>query len=372
MPIPLRVLHLASGNLFGGIEIYLRTLARRGNQAGLEGAFTVCWEGRLADELRSAGAEVHRLGEVRLSRPWQVWSARRRLSALLRRSSWDLVVVHSAWTHALLGTVVNRSGLPLVMGVHTGIPTQSRLERWARRIPLKAVYTNSRYTAGSTVDWYPGHRQATVIYYPVEPILPGSARSRALLREELGAGPNECVFIQASRMQPWKGIHTFVEGLIGLDPATKWKAWIVGGAQRTEELAYEAELKARISSAGLSSRVVFLGQRADVPELLSAADVHVQLNENPEPFGIVFVEAAYAGIPSISADTGGAAEFIDDTCGIRLATGDRAGLIREMNGLLREPDRRRRLGDSGPKRAREICDPDRQLQRIADFWRTCV
>ncbi len=40
--------------------------------------FALCYEGQLAEELRSAGAAVHNLGAVRASRPWTVWRARRR------------------------------------------------------------------------------------------------------------------------------------------------------------------------------------------------------------------------------------------------------------------------------------------------------
>ena len=369
---PLRVLHLATGNIYGGVEVYLRTVARRGLAAGMISTFTVCWEGRLATELREAGASVYSLGAVRLSRPWQALVARRRLAKFLKKARFDVVVVHSAWTHALFGPVVQRKKLPLVMGVHTLVPHGSRLERWARRIPLQGVFTNSQFTAASVRDWYPRHPEAEVILLPVEPTPSLSWSERQRLRQELGARPDECVMVQAARMQDGKGVHTLATALAKLASVPGWKVWIAGGAQRPEERAYVAQVKAQIEQAGVGDRVIFLGQRSDVPALLAAADIYVHLNQTPEAFGIVFVEAAYAGIPSISAQTGGSAEFVDDSCGVRVASGDSVGLARELLGLVNDPILRRRLGAAGPQRAQDLCDPRQQLNRLAIFLQACI
>ena len=66
----------------------------------------------------------------------------------------------------------------------------------------------------------------------------------------------------------------------------------------------------------------FLGQREDVPRLMAAADVFCQPNTGPEPFGIVLVEALYAGLPVVTSGFGGAAEIVDQTCGVLTAPGD--------------------------------------------------
>src|SRR4029079_8927815 len=63
-----RVLHLAAGNLYGGVETFLVTLARSPRR--LEHRLALFFEGRLASELRAAGADVEVLGPARLGRPW--------------------------------------------------------------------------------------------------------------------------------------------------------------------------------------------------------------------------------------------------------------------------------------------------------------
>ena len=59
--------------------------------------------------------------------------------------------------------------------------------------------------------------------------------------------------------------------------------------------------------------------------LLAAADVFCQPNSGPEPFGIVFVEALYAGLPVIATAIGGAQEIVDAAC---MRSGD-AGALRD-------------------------------------------
>ena len=100
----LRVLHLSAGNLYGGVETMLTTMARlRHLCEGMEPCFGVCFEGRLSQELRDAGVPVHVLGAVRISRPWTVWRARRRLRKLLSEENFDAVVCHMAWPLVVFG-----------------------------------------------------------------------------------------------------------------------------------------------------------------------------------------------------------------------------------------------------------------------------
>src|SRR5262249_41106227 len=97
-PTPLRVLHCSSGNLYGGVETLLVTLAQQA-APGVRPEFALCFEGRASAELRAVGADVHWLAPVRFSRPWTVWRARRALRRLLAARPFDVVVCHGPWTH---------------------------------------------------------------------------------------------------------------------------------------------------------------------------------------------------------------------------------------------------------------------------------
>ena len=167
MTSPMRLLHLWSGNLYGGVEALLATLARhRAGCPDLEPHFTLCFEGRLSEELRASGVPVSLLGPVRVRHPWTVWLARRRLGRLLRHARSDVVVCHSCWPHALFAPVVRRAGLPLVFWAHDVYTGRHWTERWARRTPPDLVLANSQVTQSAVPTVFPGAR-SEVVYLPV-------------------------------------------------------------------------------------------------------------------------------------------------------------------------------------------------------------
>ena len=107
-----------------------------------------------------------------------------------------------------------------------------------------------------------------------------------------------------------------------------------------------------------------MGERADVPDLLAAADIHCQPNSAPEPFGLAFVEALYASLPVVSSDAGGVPEIVTPACGILVPPGDAEALRAALASLIADPERRTVLGAAGPARARALCDPQRQLELL--------
>ena len=110
----MRVLHVYSGNLHGGVETFLLTLARHSYLAGpVEHSFALCFEGKLSSELRSA-AHVTILGALRARNPLSVIRARHALTESIRGERPDVVVCHSAWSQAIFGPVVRSANLPLV------------------------------------------------------------------------------------------------------------------------------------------------------------------------------------------------------------------------------------------------------------------
>ena len=103
---PMRVLYVYSGNMYGGVEALLTTLARHRDACpGLEPHYAACWAGRSSAELEEAGATVHILGAARGRDPLSILRVRRALRDLLRREPYDVVVCHSAWSQAIFGPV---------------------------------------------------------------------------------------------------------------------------------------------------------------------------------------------------------------------------------------------------------------------------
>src|SRR6185295_17380228 len=95
-------------------------------------------------ELAAAGVSVHRLPEVRTSRPLTIRRARRQLAAVLESGRFDRVVCHAPWSQALFGGVVKRAKVPLVVWAH-GAAASHWTDRLARRGRPDLVICNSWY-----------------------------------------------------------------------------------------------------------------------------------------------------------------------------------------------------------------------------------
>jgi len=353
----MRVLHVAAGNLYGGVERILQEIARHPTPSS-QHDFALAFRGRLSDALTRAGARPHLLGAVRFSRPLSVWRARRRLRALLDDHPFDAVVGHSPWSFALAGPAVRRGRKAL--WAHDALDGTHWTERRAARVAPDVVICNSRFTADAVSSWMNGVRRE-VIYAPVSPP-PADPGARGEVRRELGAGDGDVVILIASRFERWKGHAALLDAAASL--RGRWTVWIAGGAQRPAEAEYERELRERAQAPALRDRVVFLGERHDVARVFGAADIHCQPNTAPEPFGLAFVEALYAGLPVVTSDLGGAREIVTAACGVLVPPGDRAALARALQDLVDDPPRRAALGAKGPARARSLCDPATQMAAL--------
>jgi glycosyltransferase involved in cell wall biosynthesis len=116
----------------------------------------------------------------------------------------------------------------------------------------------------------------------------------------------------------------------------------------------------------LSSKVRFLGERLDIPDLLCAADALV-LSSAWEGFGLAVGEAQLAGLPVVATDCGGPREVLAPTAGLLVPPGNAQALAQAMIGIMQlsEPCRR----EMGARGRRHVASHF-SLERIVDKWAT--
>jgi glycosyltransferase involved in cell wall biosynthesis len=377
----MKVLHVYAGNLFGGIETLLVTLAReRHLNPDMEAQFAICFEGRLAIELVSTGVKVHQLGEVKLRDPVRVLRARARLEQVIRQNEIDLVICHACWPQVIFGGTVKQMGKPLVFWCHDTPTGQSLIEKLAKFVQPDLTIANSRYTQQHLHRLYPNIPDR-VIYCPVSPIQVDRPHAvRAQIRARLGTPIDTTVIIQVSRMERWKGHSLTIAALGEIQDLDNWEYWIVGGIQRESERDYLADLQQQVAELGLidsaserlllgqtlrhRQRIRFLGERQDVPDLLTAADIFCQPNLNPEPFGIAFIEALSAGLPIVTVAMGGGGEIVNSACGYGVAPGNVSEIAQALRELVQNPAKRQQFRAAAIDRAKELCDPQQQIDAI--------
>lgn len=164
------------------------------------------------------------------------------------------------------------------------------------------------------------------------------------------------------RVRHQKGTDLFVEAMIALLPRyPDWTA-VITGRVTVEHQAFAEELKARIAAAGLSERIVFLGEVADIKPWYRRVSLYVAPARN-EGFGLTPLEAMASGTPVVASDAGAHAEQIEaGVTGAVTPAGDGAALTRAIEPYLADPQLALAHGRNGLDHVRR----DFQLQKEAD------
>jgi len=361
---PTVVLHVHSGNLYGGIETVVTTLLAESERTATVHHVALCFEGRLADELRRLDVPVHPLGAVRLTRPLSRRAARLALRRVMHDLQPDVTVTYLPWTHAVFGSTLRTGGRPVVQWVHG--PITGPVGALARRTLPDAVICNSAHTR----EGLPAALRALpagVILNPVRTPPPFTAEVRRATRAAMETCADDVVIVQASRLERGKGHSEHLRALARLGDVAGWVLWIVGGPQRPGESARLWELQALAQTLGIAGRVRFAGEQAEVARFLASADLYCQPNTGGESFGLAYVEAMLAGLPVVASDVCGLRDIITPATGVLVRPGDIDRLAAALRELVVDGAARTRLSRAGASRACELTDPARQSRRVLDF-----
>lgn len=122
--------------------------------------------------------------------------------------------------------------------------------------------------------------------------------------------PGDYGIINIGRIRPEKGTDLFVEAMIETLPKLPKATAIIAGQAKQKDTPFKRKLETQIEQAGLSKRILFLGevQPVDLPNLLRGSKLLVALPRY-EGFGLTPLEAMACGLPVIASKTGHFEEF---------------------------------------------------------------
>lgn len=175
--------------------------------------------------------------------------------------------------------------------------------------------------------------------------------------------------LTVSRLDERKGHDRVLQALARIHTFFPDLKYLIAGTGREE-----TRLKKLVRELGLSDKVIFTGFVPDdrLPELYNAGDIfilpnretqeHAQLRGDIEGFGIVFLEAASCGKPSIAGNNGGAAEAVAHRAtGLLVNSHDTEDIENAIVTLLKDSALAKTLGQNG----RQRCLVQFQWQHLA-------
>lgn len=186
---------------------------------------------------------------------------------------------------------------------------------------------------------------------------------REAARRQLGLPVEGYLVGMVSRFAPRKGHDCLVEAFHDLLRDLPAARLVLVGDGPTQGV-----VKNTVTAEGLDGAVTFLGQRADVPTILSALDVFVLPSEN-EGMPMSILEAMAARLPVIATSVGGVPQLVaNHVTGVLVPPMSRADLARAMLVLGRDRERRQDMGVAGRRRVEERYSVLRTLQAYEGLY----
>ncbi len=354
----------------GGIQSYLFELWRRLPPERFA-VLTIDHAGAAAFD----AAAGHRIERLRVPMLLPTPKVRGAIQRLATEVGAGLVVLDPALP---LGLVGRSLGLPYAVILHGAeVTVPARLPGVTRM--LARVLTGASlaiaaggYPAGEARRVARGAMPPTVVVPPgvdVGRFRPLTDDERAAARRRLGLPVEGRLVLSVSRLVPRKGMDVLIEAAAGLAPERPDLTVAIGGSGRDA-----SRLEALARRTGAPVRLLGRVPDDELPQLYGAADVYAMLCRNrwlgleQEGFGIVFLEAAAAGVAQVAGRSGGADEaVVDGRTGLVVdRPGDVVVASAALATLLDDEALRRRLGGAARRRAEAEFSYDLLAARLAE------
>lgn len=301
------------------------------------------------DKTRDAPANlsVERFGGPR---PLRRWFKRRRVAALAQQSR---AVFADSWK-SLEALPPLPASIPVVAFGHGNeYPEDGRKVARIRKAlaPASALALVSRDTYQRARPFFEGVTQAHLIHPPIHELPPATPEDCAWAAAQWrGEGPR---LLSLSRLIGFKGVDTTLRVFARLRRDFPDLELVVAGSG-----PLETPLKALAGELGVGGLVNFAGrvEGGRKTALMHSAHLYMQpgrvADGEREGFGLTYLEAGLAGLPSISGEAGGAPDAVDHgKTGLVVDGADLDAAIGATRALLADADMRGRLAEGARRKS---------------------
>ncbi|MFA6522265.1 MAG: glycosyltransferase family 4 protein [Patescibacteria group bacterium] len=297
-------------------------------------------------------------------------------SLLLRLRGFDVLHLHYPFYGSdvlvVLASILWR--IPLVVTYHMKTKStgwQGWFFEFHRRLLEPRILRRAKAVFVSSLD-YAGsvglvHKNLVECPFWVDETLftPGGDSRRA----QYLANPNRLAFLFVGGLDDahyFKGMPIFLRACARLSLERPWEVLVVGDGNRKKEFEGEA------LRLGVGDRFHFLGRvpTDELPIVYRSADVHMlPSTDRSEAFGMVSLEAAASGLPSIVSDLPGVRTLVaPGRTGFVVPPGDVEALVEKMRWCLDHQKEVEELGQSARLRVEEYYGKTAGMARLLETY----
>ena len=205
------------------------------------------------------------------------------------------------------------------------------------------------------------HGVDTERFYPAD--------DRQLAWRQLGY-PGKFGIANIGRIRPEKGTDLFVEAMIQVLPQTPDATALIIGRSTPSQRAYQNELQRSISAAGLTHRILFVGEMpwTELPQIMRGLSLLVA-TPRYEGYGLTPLEAMASGVPVIATDRGHFSAFIGKSeAGMLVNSPDPSQIANAVTDLVDHPIEMNEKCETARSRALNLFDVSSEVDGIHDVY----
>ena len=280
-----------------------------------------------------------------------------RLASLLRRQRVDIVHSHNWQTffYTIMASLLART--PVIVHGEHGRDGQLVSQRQVCIQGLMGKWVNSVVTVSSSLEkelgrkWKIKLEKFSTIPNGVD--LEGFNRDfqSEKIRKELKLRPDALVVLSVGGLRPVKDHETLIRGFAKIEPDFSNVYLLIVGREYVQGV--QANLESLAQKMGVREKVLFLGVRQDIPQLMQLS--HVYINTSLfEGMSNTILEAMASGRPVIATRVGGNPELVKDkVTGYLIEPKSAEELAARLRELLRNSELASAMGSAGRKGAEQ-------------------
>ena len=213
--------------------------------------------------------------------------------------------------------------------------------------------------------------KGVVIWNGIEINTPESSTSELFdIRKNLFlAQPNEIILALVGRISRWKGQMILLDAFNNLVQKNENIKLVFVGAPPPNQEKFQEDLEDRISSFNLNDKVLIIPFQNEIHKIWQAIDIAVVPSTEPEPFGMVAIEAMLAHKPIVGSNHGGLTEIIENNAtGFLVTPNSVQDLVIALEKLIQNELLRKEMGENGYLRVTTAFSVEQYVDSFEKFF----
>lgn len=337
----------------------------------------LCSEGPFTNELKDQGYNIKNIEIKRNILSINNLFAIFKIAKYIKKENFDIIHVHTPIASVIGRAAAKIAGVPIVAYTAHGFYFHENMnflsynfilniEKFFGKFFTDYIFTQSREDMQTAIEKnIIDNNSIETIGNGVDPsIFDPKSKNRNKLKEDLGFEINDIVICFVGRLVEEKGIFELVEAFEKISHKyNRAKLLIVGDSLTDRDTETKGKLYNLIDEKKLQDSIYFYGYSTDVENQLAASDIFV-LPSYREGMPRSIIEAMMMSLPVIATNIRGCREEVKDKeTGFLVEVQDENMLQDKLEILLNDEDLRKQLGSNGRKRALELYDEEKVLNR---------